>query len=1098
MTQGRRRGAPASLGGGHRPARLCLIALACATLGCASLAVDGFLDSAASSLDAGEYTRALYNASTALVLADRWLPNASVELADAYEIAGASRAALGRHRVAVPDLERSLAIRLRLQGAQHASTLRTMQSLGTSLIAVGEMRRGIAVHREMLGACIAHYGADAVQTVACRTSLADSHLRLGDREAAAKLLGESLRILDRAEVEDDASRRLVLLGLARAARARGNLREAESLIARAIDGPARSGEARRLVAAARIEMGSLQASLGNFSRARALLESALEQRASSEEGERVAPVLARLAEIYTELGLYRLAREAALRAVAWQQAQQGEHNASTAESFSLLARAMLALGDYAGAERYLSESLEISCEIFGPEHPISALRLSRLASLYLELGDYSRALGLNQAALALLRRATGPDQVWLADVMMQQGLAQQKLADLIGADRSYRAALELRMASLPEGHPAIARTLRSLGSIRRALGQRDEAEALFRRALRVRRRSFDRASPWVAESLSDLAAVALDSGRLSEAAENLERALEIQSSSLGPHHRKVGATARSLAWVYLRQARRDRASELAQRALLADWSSLAEILSFTSERERLAFLTTFDPYSVFASLGDARGVATALFRFKGIVLDSVLENRRARSGGTTTGRPAAVSVEQVQRALPRGAVFVDIVRYSHALPEGAFEDRYGAVLLASGAEPRWVPLAPAAEIDAAVDTYRRLMQGSRGSDALARRRLGELYERVWAPLARYIPDWCEVVLLSPDSRLHLVSFPTLLDQQGRLLAERYSFLLVSSARDLLASDRAPAAGLLAIFADPVFGDTPSPGSAGSAGSGARRPHRSLLPRLPGTGDEARALARLAHRFGWPTQSWVGSDASEAELRTLHSPWILHIATHGLSLGSGDPSSSGARGVGGIRFDADARDARSVELGRRVGAQPEPRNEEVAQRGALALAGAGSALDAWVADPRREPAVDGVLLADEAAALDLRDTWLVVLAACDTGTGEVRDGEGVLGLRRGFELAGARNIVVTLWSPTDRETSRLIADVYTKIRSEARPILALSKAQRNWLVRLRRTHGLLRAVRIAGPFVMSFRGTSQLRSGWPSGDSAPSRSPRHQL
>jgi len=110
-----------------------------------------------------------------------------------------------------------------------------------------------------------------------------------------------------------------------------------------------------------------------------------------------------------------------------------------------------------------------------------------------------------------------------------------------------------------------------------------------------------------------------------------------------------------------------------------------------------------------------------------------------------------------------------------------------------------------------------------------------------------------------------------------------------------------------------------------------------------------------------------------------------------------------------------------------GMEKGPRYENPLLRSGLALAGANTSLKGGTLP---EEAEDGILTAEDVSGLDLTDTELVVLSACDTGLGEIRTGEGVFGLRRAFMLAGAKTLVMTLWKVADLTTPIIMGDSTT--------------------------------------------------------------------
>jgi CHAT domain-containing protein len=154
------------------------------------------------------------------------------------------------------------------------------------------------------------------------------------------------------------------------------------------------------------------------------------------------------------------------------------------------------------------------------------------------------------------------------------------------------------------------------------------------------------------------------------------------------------------------------------------------------------------------------------------------------------------------------------------------------------------------------------------------------------------------------------------------------------------------------------------------------------------------------------------EATEASLKQLHGPRILHLARHG--------------------FFLDDQDTRRMVL--RSAALEDPM-----LRAGLALAGANARRSGF--------GEDGILTALEAAQLDLRGTKSDVLSACETGVGEVRNGFGVVGLRRGLLLAGAQSLVTSLWNVGDLATQELMVSFYENLTSARGPARGRSAALR---------------------------------------------------
>jgi CHAT domain-containing protein len=227
---------------------------------------------------------------------------------------------------------------------------------------------------------------------------------------------------------------------------------------------------------------------------------------------------------------------------------------------------------------------------------------------------------------------------------------------------------------------------------------------------------------------------------------------------------------------------------------------------------------------------------------------------------------------------------------------------------------------------------------------------------------------------------------------------------------------------------------------------------------------------IAKNSGWETVNYSGSDATKQRVTGVASPTILHLATHGFFF---DPENA-TDGLGQSRglFVKAVED--SSGLGNSGVAELSLRafKNSPMRQGGIALANAQNTVEAWARGQVVNSENNGVLTAEEIALLDLNKTWIVVLSACQTGVGKARSGEGVFGLRRAFMIAGAENLVMTLWPVADEATASIVADFYSKALSTGNAWESLAEVQRDWLVKLRKEEGLQVAVRDAGPFAMA--------------------------
>jgi CHAT domain-containing protein len=263
------------------------------------------------------------------------------------------------------------------------------------------------------------------------------------------------------------------------------------------------------------------------------------------------------------------------------------------------------------------------------------------------------------------------------------------------------------------------------------------------------------------------------------------------------------------------------------------------------------------------------------------------------------------------------------------------------------------------------------------------------------------------LLIATHGDLCRIPFEALPRDDGGFLIDEYHFTYLSVGRDVLDA-RVSSSGkpsLPVVIADPDF-DLGLGEREGSDGRDHREGDRSLrlFAKLPGTRVEGERVGRLLR-----VPPWFDGEALESRLKAVHSPEVLHLATHNFFLQEGP----------------------SVERGR----------ENVLRRSGLALAGANITLRRGTS-----PIDDGFLTAEDISGLDLQGTELVVLSACGTGPPEQRTGEGVFALRRALLLAGAQTLVVSLWKVHEVYSWKLLEEFYRGLLLGWTRVEALRQAQ----------------------------------------------------
>lgn len=809
-------------------------------------------------------------------------------------------------------------------------------------------------------------------------------------------------------------------------------------------------------------LGELAFARADYARSEELFRRALDvrERKLGPEHPLVAESLNNLAMVYNRLSDTPRSERMYRRALAIREKISGPDDPSLATVINNIGAIYYDRGDYASAEPLYLRALALREKGLGPAHPLVANSLNNLAALYKQQGDRAKAEQFYLRSLALYEARLGPEHPDLTMPLNNLAIIYDDAGDDARAEGAYRRSLAIDEKALGPDHPTVSVDLNNLGGFYEIRGDYDRAVPLYERALSIRERKLGARHPRVAVTLSNLAIIHEARGEIARALELRTRVAEIREYNLGlvlqagSEQQKqlylatiVGDFRASIS-LHTRRAPRDAgAARLALTSVLRwkgraldamadqlgalrrrlDPQDRALLDELSAARARLSAL-------VLAGAGKASPAehAASLTKLEAEVqrLEAAVGARSAEFGA----QAQPVTLEEVRRSIPAGAALVELITYRPFDPRGRRREtrvgprRYAAYVLRSAGDPLWADLGDAEAIDEGVRKLRAALSSPARRDfkELAR----ALDERVMRPVRALLGPTTHL-FVSPDGDLNLVPFGALVDEQGRYLVERFSLTYLTSGRDLLRlRARAASRSGPVVFADPLFGAasaspttmTPPPaGVAASAGTAPSSSSSSPLPgarrsadfgqlsftQLKGTAEEGRALRTTLAGVRLLT----GAEATESALKNLAAPSVLHVATHGFFL------PDAAR--------ADTLDARGLSLAPPPAGGAGARGENPLLRSGVALAGANN-LGGGAGE-------DGVLTALEAAGLDLWGTRLVVLSACETGVGEIRNGEGVYGLRRALVLAGSESQVMSLWQVSDAATRDLMIDYYRRLR-----------------------------------------------------------------
>ncbi|MEM7586084.1 MAG: CHAT domain-containing protein [Acidobacteriota bacterium] len=671
--------------------------------------------------------------------------------------------------------------------------------------------------------------------------------------------------------------------------------------------------------------------------------------------------------------------------------------------------------DLAAALDFLQRSLEIR-QRTAPDSVEHATTLGSLGSVALEQGDFERAENLLEQSLRVEQQLV-PQGLRVANSLYALAKLSLRRKDLPTAEQRLQRALQI-FDRLAPGNADHSAALLVMGDIAEARGQLDDARSYYQRSLDIRRQRTPE-SAFEATACQRLAKLERHHGKLDEARASYEcvlTALEAQRGKVGGSD-EVRSGFGALYANYYREAidllvetgdiarayevlERSRARELLDLLNLRDLAFAVDLPAELEQRRRIANQRYDRAFQNWMGLDEQtsepeRQQADAALTNARLQQDQIRAEIRTRSPRLDAlATPQHLDLRTLRGALDAGTLLL-------AFSVGA--ERSLVFAIEPGRrEPQVAILATTHEqLMTQVERFRRALDRGRldprpqKAQQLAR----QLSELLLAPVAQEI-ERAQRLLIVADGPLHSLPFAALADPtalaERRFLVEAKPTHVAASATvfaHLKQNRRTRPRMRLTAFGDPSFRtDSPREPLLEMQVRAATRAGLSL-DRLPATRTE---VENLREQFPDKSRIYLGSEATESRFKALAGETThLHIATHGLL---------------DDRFPLD------------------------------------SALVFSLPQTWQEGQDNGLLQAWEIFEQVRIDSDLVTLSACDTGRGKVLGGEGLMGLTRAFQFAGARSVLASLWTVSDRSTTELMKRFYRHLDQGQSKAEALRSAQ----------------------------------------------------
>lgn len=791
------------------------------------------------------------------------------------------------------------------------------------------------------------------------------------------------------------------------------------------------------------------------------------------------------AELYYKMGFYTAAEALFRQAQYIYEKNNFLNKVEYANLLNRLSLLYLRLNNLVDAEKFVQQAKRIHEHEYSVKHPAFARDLDVLASIYLAAGYPKQAERLLVESIEIYKASGVTKQVDYLLSVSQLAECYEQTKQLGKADEFFKIAIDSFRFHISEQSIELAGIESNLANLYYHVGKYTQATELHERSLQTRYELLDESHPEFLESINNLSLLSWADKKIARAESFFEQSIENYTTQFNRYFSFLSEREKDFYYNRIRsffEKYNSFALERSQKkpAILGQIynNQLGNkgLLFYTNQNIREQVLASkdeglFQKYKRWTQLKeqlskvyklDSEDIAT-----QNIPLDSLEEvanfiekdlSLRIAISNTKEGKEKTqITWKDIQRKLNPDEAAIEMIRFQEFLPDsgGRYTDKiyYAALIITQKTKKNPALIL----IDNGEDLEKKYVRFYRNSIKF-RIKDAKSYSYFWQKIdTAAVLKGIKKIYFSPDGAYNKININTLYDEiSKKFVVDKTEIHTLTNTRDLIALKN-NANSTVSLSATKAFlvgypnyhylkqktamlspnlveenknlamplaknKNIQTRGDIGNLLRGGK------IDDLPGTREEILSIEKIFNQYQIPNQVELGDKASEENIKDITQCSLLHIATHGFF--SPDIGANEVHNPNIVKLESNL-------------------NNPLLNSGLL-LAGADNAFsqETLLAEIKalsdNSTYEDGVLTAYEVMNLNLSNVDLVVLSACETGLGEVRNGEGVFGLQRAFQTAGAKTIVMSLWKVSDEATKQLMEnfyDEYCKTRQKRQAFLS---------------------------------------------------------